>query len=290
MLFQILLATRPREWVKNLFVLLALIFSKHLFEWQFVGRSAAAAACFCLLSAGVYLCNDVFDLKQDRVHPAKSARPLAAGRVPVPLALAAAVLLLASGAVGAFLLHRHFGYLALIYVGLNLAYSSRLKHVVLIDVLIVASGFLLRPLAGAVVIQVAISTWFVLCSFMLALFLAVLKRRQELIVLAGNAAAHRAILERYTVPFLDQIVSVLTSATLVCYALYAMGVGDGSGGPRHMQWTIPFVLYGMLRYLYVVYCLGQGDSPTAVVWRDRPLQINLVLWVLCSLAALYASP
>ena len=289
MLMQLLLAMRPRQWVKNLFVLLALVFSKHLFEWEYVARSAVAAVCFCLLSAAAYLYNDVLDLQQDRAHPTKSARPLASGQVPVALALVAALLLGILGTAGAFLLHRHFGYLALVYAGLNLAYSSRLKHVVLIDVLIVASGFLLRPLAGAVVIQVAISAWFVLCSFMLALFLAVLKRRQELVVLAGDAAAHRAILQEYTVPFLDQIVSVLTSATLVCYALYAMGVGDGSSSSRHMQWTIPFVLYGMLRYLYVVYCLGQGDSPTAVVWRDRPLQINLALWMVASILALYAA-
>jgi 4-hydroxybenzoate polyprenyltransferase len=173
---------------------------------------------------------------------------------------------------------------------LNVAYSIRLKHVVLLDVLIVASGFLLRALGGALAIQVFISIWFILCTFMLALFLAVIKRRQELVALEGRAGKHRSILEAYSLPFLDQLISVLTASTLVCYALYAIGVGDSMGIGSRMQWTIPFVLYGMLRYLYIAYHVGSGENPTLVVWRDRPLQICGVLWLIASGFGIYGVP
>jgi len=291
MLFHLLLSMRPRQWVKNVFVLPALIFSKHLFEWDYLCLSLGGVLCFCLLSGVVYLFNDVFDLEQDRRHPEKAKRPIAAGTVSVSLALSAAGGLLVLGLGAAFLLHPHFGYVALIYTGLNFAYSVRLKHVALVDVLIVASGFLLRAVGGGVIIQVPISPWFILCSFTLALFLAVVKRRQELVILEENAGDHRAILEEYSLPFLDQIISVLTSATLVCYALYAMGVGDNTGAVHYpMQWTIPFVLYGILRYLYVVYRRGDGDSPTAMIWSDRPLQINVLLWLVVSILGYYVLP
>ena len=288
MFFQILAAMRPRQWVKNLFVLPALIFSKHIFEWSYASSSMIGLLCFCLVSSAVYLLNDVFDLQSDRVHPEKSRRPIAAGQVPVWAAVTSALVLFVLGFIGSFSVGLDFGMVILIYAVMNLAYSAKLKHVVLIDVLIVATGFLLRALGGAVVIDVEISTWFVLCSFMLALFLTVVKRRQELIALQGAASEHRAILEDYSIPFLDQVISVLTSATLVCYALYAMGVGEGTG--RQMQWTIPFVLYGVLRYLYLVYKKGDGDNPTSVIWTDRPLQLNILLWVVASGLGLYVLP
>jgi len=279
---------RPRHWVKNSFVFPALIFSKHLFAWPYFSLVLCAAGCFCILSGAIYLINDVADAERDRLHPQKSMRPIAAGELGRATALGTAGLLLSVGLCIAFWLHIHFGWVALIYTLANFAYSFGLKQVVLIDVLIVASGFLLRALGGAVVIQVPISPWFILCTFTLALFLAVVKRRQELVMLEEGAGEHRAILEEYPLPFLDQIISILTSATLVCYALYAMGVGDERGVVHpEMQWTIPFVLYGILRYLYLVYKRGGGDNPTAVIWSDRPLQINALLWTLVSVWALY---
>ncbi|NKB71949.1 MAG: decaprenyl-phosphate phosphoribosyltransferase [Candidatus Latescibacteria bacterium] len=287
MLLPFFIALRPRHWVKNLFLLPALVFSRHLFEGAYLGLAWAAVGSFCLLSSAVYLLNDVCDREQDRRHPEKAQRPIAAGLVPVWGALAGAVILAALALVLAFFLQRDFGWVALIYLLLNLSYSLRLKHVVLVDVMMVAACYLLRAVGGGVVLQVSISTWFVLCSFTLALFLAVVKRRQELVVLEGDAGHHRAILNEYSVPFLDQIIAILTSATLVCYALYAMGVGEGGGGA--MQWTIPFVLYGLLRYLYIVHRQGGGANPTAVIWGDRPLQINLLLWLGVSIAALYGT-
>ena len=279
---------RPRQWVKSAFVLPALIFSKHLFEISYLWRSAGAVACFILLSGVVYLFNDIFDRDQDRLHPQKRHRPIAAGKVPIPLAWGAAVVLLVVALAAAFWLQPNFGLVAAIYAILNVGYSLKFKHVVLVDVLIVASGFLLRALGGALVIEVCISTWFIICTFMLALFLAVVKRRQEIVELEEAAGDHRAILEEYSLPFLDQMISSLTAATLVCYALYAMGVGDGKGA--QMQWTIPFVLYGLLRYLYLVYHRGQGDNPTTVIWSDRPLQVNALLWLATCALGLYGLP
>ncbi len=290
MLLQILLSLRPRQWVKNLFVLPALIFSKHIFDWSFAGAALAGVACFVFASSAIYLVNDISDREFDRRHPTKSQRPLAAGRISVYSAAIFSVILAIIGMTWAWYLNREFGWVVLIYTVLNALYSWKLKQVVLLDVLIVASGYLLRALGGGLIIEVYISTWFILCSFTLALFLAVTKRRQELSGQAGVAATSRSILAEYSVPYLDQIISILTSATLVCYALYAMGVGEGVQASRQMQWTIPFVLYGLLRYLYLVYQEGEGDNPTAVIWTDRPLQVTLLLWLLASLGGLYGLP
>jgi 4-hydroxybenzoate polyprenyltransferase len=240
------------------------------------------------LSGVVYLFNDFFDREQDRLHPEKRHRPIAAGKISIPLAMGAALVLLVFALAFAFWLHPHFGFVALIYAALNVAYSLKLKHVVLVDVLIVATGFLLRALGGALVIEVFISTWFIICIFMLALFLAVVKRRQEIVALEEAAGDHRAILDEYSLLFLDQTIAALTAAILVCYALYAMGVGDGQGG--QMRWTIPFVLYGLLRYLYLVYHRGGGDDPTTVIWSDRPMQITALLWMAASALGLYLLP
>ncbi|MFC1525955.1 UbiA family prenyltransferase, partial [Candidatus Latescibacterota bacterium] len=259
-------------------------FSRHLFDWDLALLALLGTACFGLVSGGIYLVNDLCDLEQDRRHPRKASRPLASGKLAPGWAAAAAAALLGVGVVGAFFLERDFGLVAGGYTLLNLAYSYRLKEFVLVDVLVVAAGFLLRAVGGALIIDVVISTWFVLCSFTLALFLAAVKRRQELIKLE-DAANHRPALEEYGVAYLDQVISVLTSATLVCYALYAMGVGEG--GSRGMQWTIPFVLYGILRYLYLVYGRESGENPTALIWGDRPLQATVLLWLATSVAALY---
>ncbi len=291
MVWQLLLSMRPRQWVKNLFVLPALLFSRHALDGPYAGRALAALACFCLLSGAVYLLNDVADVERDRRHPRKCRRPIAAGRLSPVVALLTAVLAAVVALSWAFLVQPRFGCVAALYGAINLAYSWRLKHVVLLDVLSVASGFLLRALGGALAIEVPISPWFTLCSFSLALFLAVVKRRQELVTLEQAAGAHRAILSQYSLPLLDQFIAVLTAATLVCYALYAMGVGDAAGAANHhMQWTIPFVLYGMFRYLYVVHQQGIGDNPTAVVFVDRPLQINLVLWLAACVLGYYVLP
>lgn len=288
MLYQLLLSTRPRQWVKSLVVLAALVFSRHLLQLDYALAALAATAVFVLLSAAIYLLNDVADREQDRRHPVKSQRPIASGRLPVSIALVAAVTLLAAGLAWSWALQPRFAAVGGVYVALNFAYSIGFKRAVLIDILMVAAGFLLRAVGGAVVIEVDISPWFVLCTFTLTLFLAAAKRRGELLRLEGEAGQHRQALDAYEVGYLDQVLGVLASATIVCYALYAMGVGElGVTAHRQMQWTIPFVLYGVLRYLYLVHQQGDGEDPTAVLWRDRPLQLNLALWGVASLVLVY---
>ncbi len=286
----LLVAMRPRQWLKNGFVLPALVFSRHLFDAGFVARSLAAVGCFCALSSAAYLVNDVMDAESDRRHPGKASRPVAAGALAPGTALAAAAVLGSAGVAGAFGLTFRFGAIAVAYAAANLGYSLGLKRVVLIDILIVAGGFLLRALGGAAAIQVPISPWFVLCTFTLALFLAAVKRRQELLALEAEAAGHRSILEAYSVGYLDQVIAILTGATLVCYALYAMGVGaERAAGGHRMEWTIPFVLYGVLRYLFLVYRTGAGGNPTDVAWSDRPLQVAVLLWGVASVLGYYAA-
>ncbi len=288
MLSPLLISMRPRQWIKNAFVLPALVFSQHLFTPSFVALALAAVACFCVISSAVYLVNDVADADQDSRHPVKCRRPIAAGILDKRVALGWAAGLLAAGLAGAFLLNAGFGLIALVYAGINLAYSFRLKRVVLLDIILVATGFLLRAVGGAVAIGVPMSPWFIVCIFSLALFLAAVKRRQEIVTLAGQAREHRAILDEYSLPFLDQVIAIFTSATLVCYALYAIGLGAaGEGTGRSMQWSIPFVLYGILRYLYLVYRTGAGESPTQVIWTDRPLQVDMLLWLVVSVLVYY---
>ena len=288
MLRQILLSTRPRQWLKNVFVFPALIFSHHLLEWWSAIQVIGAFVCFVGLSGAIYLINDLLDIEQDRIHPRKSKRPLASGSLSLSTARVSSILIISGAIFLAFILNFQFGCIASIYVVLNVAYSVRLKHVVLLDVICVAAGYLLRAVGGAVVIDVQISTWFILCIFNVTLFIATTKRRQELVHLHGQAAEHRQALQEYSLPFLDQLISVLTSATLVCYALYAMGVGEEAGA-KEMRWTIPFVLYGVFRYLFLVYRREEGAEPEDVVWRDRPLQITILSWLAASLVGLYAN-
>ena len=281
-------STRPRQWVKNLFVLAALVFSGRLLEVDYALTALAAAAAFLLTSASVYLINDVTDARQDRLHPEKRRRPVASGALPGRPAVAAAVVLMVLGVTGSWFLQPALAGILAAYAALNLAYSFGLKHAFLVDILMVAAGFFLRAVGGAVAIDVAISTWFILCTFTLTLFLAAAKRRGELEQLGEDAAGHRPALAAYAVPFLDQVIGVLASATIVCYALYATGVGDGGlSASRWMQWTIPLVLYGLLRYLHLVHRGEGGGDPTTLLWSDRPLQVTLVLWAALSLALLY---
>lgn len=288
MILSLLQSVRPRQWVKNAVVLAALVFSEHLLDVDYVVRALAATSLFVLISCAVYLINDIVDAEADRRHPDKAHRPIASGALPVPVAATAAVLCAAAGLGGAIWLQPQFGMMAAAYAVLNLAYSLRLKHVVLVDILIIASGFLLRAVGGAVVIDVVISTWFILCSFTLTLFLAAAKRRAELMRFEQGASQSRAALGDYDLSFLDQVMSILASATVVCYALYAMGVGEAAGTRSNMQWTIPFVLYGVLRYLHLVH-RGAGEDPTTLLWRDRATQVNVLLWGCVSLYLVYAA-
>jgi len=279
---------RPRQWVKNVFVFAALVFAGQLGDASAVLRASAAFAVFCLLSSAVYLVNDLCDREADRFHPLKRQRPIAAGEIAPATAATVAVLLAVVALAAAFGLSRGLGGVAVAYLALNLAYSFGLKRIVILDVMMVAAGFLLRAFAGAVVLNVAISRWLVLCTGLLALLLGFVKRRQEIAGLNGGAGT-RAILKEYSLPFLDQMISIVTGATVVAYSLYAFSPEVAQKlHTEHLGLTIPFVLFGIFRYLYLVHQRGVGENPAVVVLTDAPLLVDVALWGGAVVIALYA--
>jgi 4-hydroxybenzoate polyprenyltransferase len=284
----LLSALRPKQWIKNGFVLAALVFSRHLFDVTYVWRSILAAIIFILLSGAVYLINDIFDRENDRRHPEKRNRPIASGRLSVRAALVVAVILIVVSLSSAFSLDTRFGIVSVVYWVQNLAYSFALKHIVILDVMIIASGFLLRAIGGAFAIDVSISSWFILCTMLLSLLIGFVKRRHEISLLEGDASGHRKTLDEYTPAFLDQAIGIVTAGSLVSYALYTMSPEVAEKlGTEYLNLTIPFVIYGLLRYLYIAYTKGQGGDAASTLLGDRPMLINGGLWLLTLVAVLY---
>lgn len=280
---------RPKQWTKNFVLFAGLIFAQKLFELSAVLQTIAAFLLFCLLSSAIYIINDMTDVERDRRHPLKSKRPIASGELSVSAATIAAVLLLGLSLLGAFSLDVGFGCVALIYCLLLSAYSFWLKHIVILDVLVLALGFVLRAIAGAEVIDVEFSSWLLLCTILLALFLGLSKRRHELVLLGDNACSHRKILEEYSPHLLDQMIGVVTASTLMAYALYTMAAETiEKFGTSYMIFTIPFVIYGIFRYLYLVHQKDQGGNPTTLLVSDKPIMINVVLWGIVSVLLIYA--
>jgi 4-hydroxybenzoate polyprenyltransferase len=286
----LLTSLRPRQWTKNLLVFAGLIFSRGLLEPALVARSVLAFSLFCLLSGGVYLINDVIDAERDRAHPQKRHRPVASGRLPPAVALAAGVGLLAGATAAAFLLSPRFGLVALAYAVLLTAYSAGLKHVVIVDTLIIAGGFVLRALAGVVVLGIDFSDWLLLCTILLALFLTFGKRRAELRELEAGAIGHRPILSEYSPELLDQMIAVVTASTLMAYALYTMATETHVRlGTARLPLTIPFVLYGIFRYLYLLYRRDLGGNPSEHLLTDRALLVDVALWGAAVIVILYVA-
>ena len=286
----LLVSLRPHQWTKNLVVLAALAFSKHLFDGDAVVRAAMAFATFCGLSGAVYVVNDLVDLERDRLHPRKRARPIASGTLPVPTARAAAAVLLALGLLAAWGLGPGFFACALSYLALNLAYSLVLKDVVILDVLAIAIGFVVRAVAGALAIGVLFSDWLLVCTILLALFLALAKRRHELATLE-NAAGHRQALAEYSPYLLDQMIAVVTASCLTAYAFYTLAPETVEKyRTERLALTIPFVIYGIFRYLYLVHRREQGGSPSDVLLTDRPLLAAVALWAAAVVLIVYTAP
>ena len=278
---------RPRQWVKNLFVFAGVIFSQQLLTPR-IWPALAAFAIFCGLSGAIYLFNDVADRDKDRLHESKRLRPVASGALPLGVAVGFGVLLLAGCLAAAFRLSPSFGLVALAYSALLTAYSVWLKHVVILDVLTVAAGFVLRAVAGAVAVDVEISGWLLICTILIALFLALGKRRHEYRSLTGDAAAHRPILAEYSEGFLDQMISVVTASTVITYALYTMSPETvAKFHTRLLPLTLPFVLYGIFRYLYLLYRRDLGGNPSDLLVTDRGLLLDALLWMLVTLAIIY---
>ena len=281
---------RPHQWTKNLVVFAALGFSKHLFEGPPLLQAVLAFAIFCGLSGSVYLVNDVADVERDRLHPLKRLRPIASGQLSTRAGALLAVLLGLGCLAAAWTLGTGFLACSAAYLALNLAYSFRLKEVVILDVLAVSAGFVLRAVAGGLAIGVQISQWLLICTLLLALFLSLSKRRHEIVSLSGQASEHRAILAEYSPYLLDQMIAVVTASCLVAYAFYTTAPETREKfRTENLAFTLPFVLYGILRYLYLVHQKEQGGSPTDVLITDRPLLVNVALWALAVVLILYTA-
>ncbi len=279
MLSDIIKTMRPRQWTKNLIIFAALIFSRRLFDMGDALRVVGGFILFCVLSGTVYMINDVVDREEDKRHELKRFRPIASGRLHHRTASVFAGVLAAASIAVAFSLGSTFGIVAASYFLLMLVYSFFLKHVVILDVLVIAAGFVLRAVAGGCIIRVVISPWLLICTILLALFLALSKRRHELVLLEGEAANHRKILLEYTPYLLDQMIAVVTSSTVMAYALYTMWPRTIREVSPNLYLTIPFVLYGIFRYLYLVHQKEEGGSPERLLLSDKPLMVDIILWI-----------
>ncbi len=284
----LVISLRPGQWTKNLLVFAGVLFGQRLLEPSAVARSLAAFAIFCALSGAVYLVNDVADREQDRLHPLKATRPIASGDLSVTQALVVAAVLCVTALAGSVALGIPFTVVAAAYVVLQALYSGPLKHIVILDVLALATGFVLRAVAGAVAVNVEISHWLLVCTLLLALFIALAKRRHEIVLLAGEASSHRPILGEYSAYLLDQMIGVVTASTLIAYIFYTVSPEtQAKFGTEWLGLTIPFPLYGIFRYLYLVHRREGGGSPADLLLTDRPLLVCVALWALAVALIIY---
>ena len=289
MIWELVRALRPKQWTKNVVIFAGLVFDAKLSNTTYLLHTVVGCVAFCFVSGAVYLINDLTDIEKDRQHPRKRHRPLASGRLPVSVARLAVVVILLVCLPVSFGLDPLFGVIVSAYLSLQIAYSFVLKNVVIVDVLTIAAGFVLRVAGGTVLVDAErFSPWLYVCIVLLALFMGLSKRRGELVLLQGNANHHRATLEEYSLPLLDEMISVVTAATVLAYALYTFDPGNPHLPPNGaMMLTIPFVLYCIFRYLYLIHQKGETDPPDAVLLKDRPLQIAIGLWGLTALLVLY---
>jgi len=304
----LLRAIRPKQATKNGLILVALFFTVN--KWwmpddvagmlRLVGTSFAAMAIFSMLSGAIYIVNDLFDIERDRVHPRKRSRPFAAAVVPIPVGWAAAAALAGASLPLSFLISTTFGYVALGYACLTVAYNLKLKHIVIVDVMTVATGYVLRAVAGSaainhfmlgpsddrVTLELTMSPWLYVCTALLALFITLAKRRGEIVQGGERSVRQRAILAEYSVPFIDQLIAIVAPATLVAYTLYTFssGVVGSANLPENssMLITVPFVAYGIFRYLYLVHQHKEGETPEDIILADKPLIIGVLAWLVAS--------
>lgn len=280
---------RPRQWLKNTIIFAALVFDRQLStgNWPAVLRTFLGFVIFCLLSGVVYIINDIADLEADQQHPIKKKRPLASGKLSVNVAKGFAIITLALIIPLSFLLSPAFAIVALSYLVLNLAYSKWIKNIPLLDVFAIALGFVLRILAGITLIEVArFSPWLYVVTTLGALYIGFGKRRAELALLSENANSHRKVLDGYTLPLLDQLITIVSSTTIIAYSLYTFSAPNLPDN-HVMMLTIPFVMYGIFRYLYLIQVKHRGGAPEEVIYSDRPLQITIILWGITVLAIFY---
>jgi 4-hydroxybenzoate polyprenyltransferase len=279
---------RPKQWTKNGFIFAALVFDRQLFIWASLKRTLLAFVLFCLISSSVYIINDIMDVNADRNHPIKKNRPIAAGKLPIPVALTAAIVMIAISLSGAYFLSLELAIIAAVYLLMNLAYSRWLKHIPLIDVLIIAAGFVLRVAAGVSVIHVQrFSPWLYVVMTLLALYIGFGKRRAEMTVLGiESQGAHRKVLDGYSITLIDQLITIVSSTTIIAYSLYTFSAPNLPEN-HSMMLTIPFVLYGIFRYLYLIEIKHAGGEPEELLLKDRPLQVTILLWAVAIFIIFY---
>ncbi len=279
---------RIKQWIKNSFVLAPLVFDGKLFEFLLFDRALLAVLCFCLASSSVYLLNDLVDIEKDRQHPRKRLRPLASGQLDPRLAAVTALLFAVLSVLGMGLMDVWAAAVVALYLVQNLAYSFYLKNLVIIDVMTIAAGFVLRVVAGVLVVDVQnFSPWLYVCVTLVALFMGFGKRRHEIALLEGDAAMHRASLDHYTLPFLDQIIGLVTTSALVSYTLYSFEAETALVQGGKMLFTVPFVFYGILRYLYLIHVKKLGGAPEDLILQDKPFFASIALWVLALIVVIY---
>jgi len=278
---------RPRQWPKNIFLFAALVFDRQFFQWEPLERTLGGFVLLCLASGSVYLVNDIADRKQDQMHPTKRKRPIASGALPVPVAAVAAAGLMALTLAAAYLLSPSFAVLIATYLALNLAYSFYLKHIPIVDALTVAAFFVLRVAGGVLLISVErFSPWMYVCMVLLALYISFGKRRSEILLLEDGASHHRRVLSGYSIPLLDSYIQIVSAATIVAYSFYTFSAPNLPSN-HAMMLTIPFVVYGIFRYLYLVQVDQSGGAPEELALTDHPLQITVVVWGLSAMFILY---
>jgi 4-hydroxybenzoate polyprenyltransferase len=284
----LIVSMRPGQWTKNLFIFAGLIFSGNLFHPEILIRVGGGFILFSLVASSIYIFNDIIDMEYDRAHPEKKDRPLAAGLLCVRVAYSGAVILATAGLIGALTLDRGFFAILISYLIINFAYTIKIKQVVILDIMCISSGFVLRVLAGTELAEVMPSDWLILCTIMLSLFLGFSKRRHELVVTGVNALTHRRVLGDYSLGFLDQMIAVATACTVMSYALYTLSPQTVHRfGTRNLVFSIPFVIYGIYRYLYLIHQKNMGGNPTRELIRDFPLLINAFLWALIAVLIIY---
>lgn len=288
MLKLILKAMRPRQWTKNVFIFAALVFDRKLLNLEAFLDTLEAFLLFCFLASSVYIINDILDRESDRNHPVKKNRPIASGKLPISTALVTATVLLLISLVGAFFLSKVFLVICVGYFLLNLLYSKWLKHMAIIDVLVIAGCFVLRVAAGVSVIEVQrFSPWLYVVTTLLALYLGFGKRRAELSVLVNdNPQSHRKVLSGYSIALVDQYITVVSASTIIAYSLYTFS-GANLPDNHAMMLTIPFVLYGILRYLYLIQMRNEGGEPEEILLKDRPIQVAVLLWAITVMVVFY---
>ncbi len=277
-LYNLIILLRPKQWIKNLFVFAGIIFSGNIFNVDLLLLSIYAFIIFCFISSSVYIINDIFDCKNDRIHPVKKNRPIASCKIGIVPALIIAIVIGSLSLTFSYIINLYFFIIVSIYILQSIIYSVWLKNIFIVELFVLSLGFVLRALAGIVIIDVVISPWILVCTYLLSLFIVLNKRRHELIILGDDAILHRPTLNKYSQSLIDNMTSVVTSSTVVTYSLYTFT----SEQSQYLMITIPFVIYGIFRYLYLIERKDVVGTPEEILFKDRPMLINIILWIIIS--------